>query len=110
VAAARRCTFEGHPGTSTWGAYQCYGDPAFALGVPNGDERREPPVAPAEVAALAARIAREAPEADPPARARLLAELRAALASMPPAWRQEPALQAAAAEALGALAPRVGSE
>jgi hypothetical protein len=110
VAAARRCTFERHPGTSTWGAYQCYGDPAFSLGVPNGDERREPPVAPAEVAALAARIAREAPEADPPARARLLAELRGALGSMPQAWWPEPALQAAAAEALRALAPGVGSE
>jgi tetratricopeptide (TPR) repeat protein len=29
--SARRAVFESFPGTNTWGAYQCYGDPAFRL-------------------------------------------------------------------------------
>ena len=31
VKAARRATHERHPGRNTWGAYQCYGDPAWRL-------------------------------------------------------------------------------
>jgi pimeloyl-ACP methyl ester carboxylesterase len=31
VKTARRRTYDGHPGSNTWGAYQCYGDPDFRL-------------------------------------------------------------------------------
>ncbi len=31
VKAARRATHQGHPGRNTWGAYQCYGDPAWRI-------------------------------------------------------------------------------
>lgn len=31
VKAARRATHQKHPGRNTWGAYQCYGDPAWRL-------------------------------------------------------------------------------
>jgi tetratricopeptide (TPR) repeat protein len=31
VLAARKATFDRHPGTNTWGAYQCYGDPDYQL-------------------------------------------------------------------------------
>ncbi len=31
VRGARSKTFGDHPGTNTWGAYQCYGDPGFRL-------------------------------------------------------------------------------
>src|SRR5262249_28630725 len=31
VLTARRVTHENHPGTNTWGAYQCYGNPNFRL-------------------------------------------------------------------------------
>jgi hypothetical protein len=31
VRAARKETWERHPVTNTWGAYQCYGDPAYRL-------------------------------------------------------------------------------
>ncbi len=31
VKAARRATHERHPGRNTWGAYQCYGDPAWRM-------------------------------------------------------------------------------
>ncbi len=31
VRRARTAIHEGHPGVNTWGAYQCYGDPAYRL-------------------------------------------------------------------------------
>jgi CHAT domain-containing protein len=31
VKAARKETYESHPGINTWGAYQCYGDPDYRL-------------------------------------------------------------------------------
>ncbi len=31
VKLARSATFERHPGSNTWGAYQCYGDPEYRL-------------------------------------------------------------------------------
>jgi len=31
VLAARTATYESHPQTNTWGAYQCYGDPDYRL-------------------------------------------------------------------------------
>ena len=31
VKHARCVTFERHPGSNTWGAYQCYGDPEYRL-------------------------------------------------------------------------------
>jgi hypothetical protein len=31
VKQARRVCYDRHPTTNTWGAYQCYGDPYFAL-------------------------------------------------------------------------------
>jgi tetratricopeptide (TPR) repeat protein len=52
VRAAREETFDGHGATNTWGAYQCYGDPAFRLRSrkqqKKGDEKRSY-VSPAQV-------------------------------------------------------------
>jgi hypothetical protein len=36
VTTARQETWENHPDTNTWGAYQCYGDPDFRLWVAEG--------------------------------------------------------------------------
>lgn len=38
VRAARERTWERHPYANTWGAYQCYGDPAYRLVVRGTDE------------------------------------------------------------------------
>jgi hypothetical protein len=38
VKEARRATFDAHPGSNTFGAYQCYGDPGYVL-VRDGDSR-----------------------------------------------------------------------
>jgi hypothetical protein len=103
VALARRCTFERHPGANTWGAYQCYGDPSFSLADTKGEQPPEPPAAPIEVAAFAIEIARQAAQSGTPGKPGLLADLRAALSSMPQAWWHVPALRGAVAEALASL-------
>mgnify|MGYP001764437738 FL=1 len=67
VQAARRETFERHPGTNTWGAYQCYGDPDYRLIRAEGSEADErefrwvsPSQAVAELNNLTARLATRA--------------------------------------------------
>ncbi len=39
VKEARVATFEGHPDSNAWGAYQCYGDPGYLL-VRDGEAQR----------------------------------------------------------------------
>lgn len=54
VLQARRHTWLAHPGVNTWGAYQCYGDPAFRLVRDDVAVRRSAPtpyVSPAELVA-----------------------------------------------------------
>ncbi len=41
VTEARRRTYHRAPRTNTWGAYQCYGDPHFALVPAEGDGNRQ---------------------------------------------------------------------
>ena len=45
VKRARCVAYERHPGSNTWGAYQCYGDPAYRLIVADdqGPSKTEPP-------------------------------------------------------------------
>ncbi|MGH8718766.1 MAG: CHAT domain-containing protein, partial [Burkholderiales bacterium] len=52
VRAAREETFDRHANTNTWGAYQCYGDPAYRLRLkPDAQGRQKPRnyVTPAQV-------------------------------------------------------------
>lgn len=54
VKQARRATWEQHPGVNTWGAYHCYGDPAWRLERSGGgwDGAADPPyVSPREMLA-----------------------------------------------------------
>lgn len=54
VLHARRETWLAHPGVNTWGAYQCYGDPAFRIVRDDVSTRRSAPapyVSPAELVA-----------------------------------------------------------
>ncbi len=41
VLEARRLTHKDYPGTNTWGAYQCYGNPNFRLNLQGGGSREE---------------------------------------------------------------------
>lgn len=66
VLAARRTTYDRHPHTNTWGAYQCYGDPSLLLRRPpggGGGRRRRPVrydfVAPREVVAELERLTQQ---------------------------------------------------
>jgi hypothetical protein len=103
VLRAREQTFAAHGGTNTWGAYQCYGDPAFSLVRVTGVARAEAPAAATEMVYRAQRIARSAREADEEACAALRTELQEAIAMTPAGWWGSPVLCAAVGEALGEL-------
>jgi tetratricopeptide (TPR) repeat protein len=67
VQAARKEVFERHPGTNTWGAYQCYGDPDYRLIKAEGSAKDEkefewvsPSQAVAEINNTTARLATRA--------------------------------------------------
>lgn len=82
VLRARLAVYRGYPGTNTWGAYQCYGNPDFSLevnpGNPGGSYGSAPrPVARREVLDAVRSIASRAVDADEIARTRLLEELSA---------------------------------
>lgn len=38
VRRARALTYEAHPGSTAWGAFQCYGSPVFSLAEPSAEE------------------------------------------------------------------------
>jgi hypothetical protein len=104
VARARRQTYDAHADANTWGAYQCYGDPAFSLARVTSERHRDAPAAPAEVVLWAEQIARNAAAASSPAeRARLLADLDDILSTTPALWMARPSLCAAVAAALAEL-------
>jgi hypothetical protein len=105
VALARERTFDRHGDTNSWGAYQCYGDVAFALARAADRPATEPAASPAEVGAWAEALSESARDAAGRAepRARLLEELRAGLATMPASWWSDPRLAAAVGEAFGEL-------
>ncbi|HJR77188.1 MAG TPA: CHAT domain-containing protein [Nitrospiraceae bacterium] len=85
VKAARQATYEAYPQSNTWGAYQCYGDPAFRLmpneGVEDGTEGKitfaSPVEAVAELDNIAARLCAKAGEDQQKERAQLTATMKA---------------------------------
>jgi hypothetical protein len=79
VRLARAAAHERRPHANTWGAYQCYGDPAFTLVRAAPGARIGAPgfVAPAEAVAELDNIAADATTADGPEAERLLARARA---------------------------------
>jgi hypothetical protein len=103
VALARQRVFEEHGATNTWGAYQCYGDPGFALVTALDRVRREAPVSDREVIIRAEQIERAAHLADARQCQELFRELEALVGTVPEAWWHSPALCAAVAAAYGEL-------
>lgn len=108
VHAARLATYEGHPGTNTWGAYQAYGDAAFVL-EPRSDDHDRRPRSRVSQAELWQDLRRLRDEADhrtgdegfSAARGQVDELLR----NSPPAWGELPEVQAAIAEVYGAYGP-----
>jgi hypothetical protein len=103
VALARQRVFEDHSATNTWGAYQCYGDPGFALITALDRVRREAPVSDREVIIRAEQIERAARTADIRQCQELFQDLEALVGTVPEAWWRSPALCAAVAAAYGEL-------
>jgi len=105
VQAARNEVYRSSGGSNTWGAYQCYGDPGFSLGIP----RRSPAGADARIVAgvelrrLVDVITLRARTADGDTAKRLLDELRALASSSGHGWLESSATCAALGSAFGEL-------
>ena len=103
---ARKQTYATHSDVNTWGAYQAYGDPDFALGG-DGSRYRDRGgttyFAPAEVVVALENICADAKTADPAqveALGRQVAEMEKGLL---PHWRELPEAQVALGAAYGEL-------
>jgi CHAT domain-containing protein/pimeloyl-ACP methyl ester carboxylesterase len=105
VHAARLATYEGHPATNTWGAYQAYGDATFVLepGKESSDDASRARVARAELLVDLARLRSEADhQIGPYGFERAREEIDALLRNAPPDWSDLPEVQAAIAEVYSA--------
>ena len=85
IVAARLETFVRHPGVNTWGAYQCYGDPAFSLGTTSSHTATATFVAPRELVVWLDRIRSRARERQGDETA-LLQDLKTVESQVPAAW------------------------
>jgi len=103
VQRARAEVFSNFGHTNTWGAYQCYGDTEFSLGVRPNDARVEPAVAPIEVSLRVRQLTEQVRQVDAVGRKRLLSELEHTIASLPQAFWETADLPAAVGGAFSAL-------
>jgi pimeloyl-ACP methyl ester carboxylesterase/tetratricopeptide (TPR) repeat protein len=107
VHDARRETFEAYPGVNTWGAYQCYGDPAFTLshqtGTENSQQREYHFALPSEVVVELKNIAEDATTATESRFLTLQGRVAEILKELPSDWLESADVQAAAGRARGEL-------
>jgi pimeloyl-ACP methyl ester carboxylesterase/tetratricopeptide (TPR) repeat protein len=107
VHRARTETFELYPGVNTWGAYQCYGDPAFTLtqqvGAENFNHRELHFASPSEVIVELENIAEDAATATETQLVRLRERVDAAIDGLPSDWLARADVQAATGRAFGEL-------
>jgi hypothetical protein len=107
VHDARRETFEAYPGVNTWGAYQCYGDPAFTLtyqtGTENSQQREYHFALPSEVVVELENIAEDATIATESRLLILQGRVANILKELPSDWLDRADVQAAAGRARGEL-------
>ncbi len=108
VLDARRSVYRDFPGSNTWGAYQCYGDPNFRLDAREGAGPHRPSAfdftIPREATLYLEQMRQRATSAateDIPA---LRDELRRLLRQIPPQWHDDSAMLSAAAAVWGELA------
>ena len=106
VLRARNDTYERHPGVNTWGAYQCYGDPAYTF-VPDGagedGAARPSPVASAETLRELLDLAQRAKTCAPDEEGWLVEALDSLAAAIRPDWLRRGDILAALGIAYGEL-------
>ena len=106
VKSARSEVYWSSGGSNTWGAYQCYGDPDFSLGVPRGSSSRTDAriVAGVELQRSVDVIALRAKTVDSASgRQQLLDELRTLASTSGQRWIESAATCAALGKAFGEL-------
>jgi tetratricopeptide (TPR) repeat protein len=107
VHRARRETFEAYPGVNTWGAYQCYGDPAFTLtrqgGAQDFNHREFYFASPSEVIVERVNIAEDATTTAGSQWVRLQERVGAVAKAVPDDWLARANVHAATGRAFGEL-------
>jgi pimeloyl-ACP methyl ester carboxylesterase len=107
VHRAREETFETYPGVNTWGAYQCYGDPAFTLALQGRAENINHHelhfASPSEVIVELENIAEDAATASESQAVRLLERVKTVTDELSKDWVARGDVQAAAGRAFGEL-------
>lgn len=103
VAWAREATFEAHGDTNTWGAYQCYGDPSFAVAAARSADSAIVPVAASEFTYELDRLSERASAADAAEHARLVPALGELTRACAEEWLQSDDVLVALARAHGEL-------
>jgi hypothetical protein len=103
VRTARNEVYRSGGGSNTWGAYQCYGDPDFSLGMPQHSTGQADArvVAGSELRGLADVISLRAKTADSATTTRLIEELQLLASSSAQSWLASSANCAALASAYG---------
>ncbi len=107
VKTARQTTFDAYPSVNTWGAYQCYGDPAFTLSADTPaettDRRALPFATPYEAIVELDNIAEDAATASAAELVALSKRVKEINTSMPAPWLNDGAVRAALGRAYGEL-------
>jgi tetratricopeptide (TPR) repeat protein len=103
VRTARGEVYRTSGGSNTWGAYQCYGDPDFSLGMPRHSSSHTDAriVAGAELRGLVDVIALRARTADSATTQRLIDELQQLASSSAQGWMRSSSICAALGSAYG---------
>ena len=102
VSQARKETYENHPAVNTWGAYQCYGDPAYVLvRIKDADagERTHSFVAPEEIVVALNNIDQQAATASGAQSAAIAKHIKAVHKAIPEDWLELPSITQALARA-----------
>ena len=106
VREARKKVYEKIPGSNTWGAYQCYGDPDFSLSGKSESSMKQEDKSPLSIFEATTDIdslAEEARAAAPDSAKWLLGKLDKMRDGLSPSWLASGALNAALGRAYGEL-------
>jgi hypothetical protein len=103
VRTARQQVYAEHPGTNTWGAYQCYGDPAYTLRPESSGEASRSFVCARELVVAIDNLAAEVASSTITQDAELGSRLARLLDQSPEDWQRDPTVSAALGRTYGAL-------
>jgi hypothetical protein len=103
VKAARASTYDDFGQTNTWGAFQCYGDPAYSIATGAWSPPPVRPAASCEMVVALVALAARAEVAHDASRSALVTELNDLVREVPSQWNDEPDVCAALGRAFASV-------